>query len=176
MNRLKSFEKIMFAVLFAFFIFITIFVIINKKTDDEEKPALSVYSVQDENRFLTISSAVNIYVTHVKDSNSDALLTILDKKYVKENEVNKANVLNVLAKYDGITNVNVRRAYQVNKYDNIYIYYVKAKLETGGVLSSKTQYVRDDYYEVTINENDLTFAIAPLAMEEYERVIGDVDG
>jgi len=168
------------AIFFAIFFLVIILLLygIKKQTDSKSEVKYinnNVFALRDNNRFITITSAINTYVSSVKQKEKDNIMSILDKKYVEENDINKDNVLYKIDNYNMNYNVNIRSAYQIKSYNNIYIYYVKANLIEESLTSIMTMHIREIYYKVTINENDLTFAIAPLGEKEYLNKVGEVN-
>ncbi len=167
-------------ILLCFIVIITIVIVVNierknNKGDNKNYIDNSVIVLDDSNRYLTITSAINKYNTSIKYEETEELLLMLDKIYVKENKIDSKNVLDKIDKFESNFIVNVREVYQVRTYNNIYIYYVKAKLLETSYNSLVDRYIRDIYYKVTINENSLAFAIAPLEEKDYVGKIGEKD-
>ena len=78
-----------------------------------------------------------------------------------------------MGEYDANISSNLEEAYQISSYNNIYKYYVKVVLRLETLYDSTLQeYV---YYIVTINENELTFAMEPISEIIYSNKIGEVD-
>ena len=68
---------------------------------------------------------------------------------------------------------SLEEAYQVSSYKNVYKYYVKVALKLETLYTSTLQGYA--YYIVTIDENDLTFAIEPISDIIYLSKIGESD-
>ena len=143
--------------------------------EDENVINLNIMALKDENRFLTIKSAIESFASSVKYKNTETIMKILDKQYVEENNINSDNVFDLIDTYSTNYQVDLRRVYQIKKYNNIYVYYAKAKLIEENFDSIYTNYKKNVYYKVTINENTLAFAIAPISEEEYLSKVGDLD-
>lgn len=173
MKKIKKSELIIIIVLCAVMI-IAPFISLLKKEDlnDENSINISVLPVKNENRYMIVESSVETFVSYIKYRNVDGLISILDKKYVEKEDINSSNVLDILETYDELYVVDVREIYQIKKYDNIYIYYVKAKLAEEEYSSYSQTFIKTVYYQVTINENTLTYAVAPLDGDEYIEKVG----
>lgn len=172
----KTERKILIILCFALIFILAMSVILNlmdKPEKEENVMDLDVLALNDENRFLTITSAIESYVSNVKYEDVDNLMIILDKKYVAENSINSSNVLYLIDRYSENQIVDVREIYQIKKYNNIYIYYVKAKLVEENFDSFMQNYIKNIYFKVTINENTLAFSIAPIDTDEYVSKVGD---
>src|SRR5699024_973817 len=93
------------------------------------------------------------------------ILKILDEDYIERNNITSSNIYNFVGNYDSNIKSNLEEAYQISSYNNIYKYYVKVALKLETLYESTLQeYV---YYIVTINENELTFAIEPISEVIY---------
>ena len=176
---MQASEEKVFLLLLVIVVSTVIIVIIinsNMKLTEEIGEEVEVIALIDENRFLTIKSAIDTYVSNVKYQNVGHLLDILDTRYVRENNINKNNIFDILEKYNSNYNVDLRRVYQIKKYDNIYVYYTRAKLVEENYNSFMQEFIKDVYYKVTLNENTLAFSIAPLSSVEYKSKVGELDG
>lgn len=165
-------------ILLCLVVIVTIVIVVNierknNKVDNKNYIDNSVIMLDDSNRYLTITSALNKYNTSIKYEEKEELLLMLDKIYVKENKIDSENVLDKIDTFESNFIINVREVYQVRTYNNIYIYYVKAKLLETNYNSLVDRYIRDVYYKVTINENTIAFAIAPLEEKDYISKIGE---
>lgn len=170
-------KKIIFIWIILVVALLIVYIISSKdgKTMESENIDLSVLSLKSENRFFTIKSSLNEYVECVKYENANKIMQILDKKYIEENGINSNNVFDLLETYKTSYFVDVREIYQIKRYKNIYVYYVKSKLIEEQYDSIITIYKDKLYYRVTINENTLSYAVAPITEEEYMEKVGDYD-
>jgi len=174
MKKFKKSEVMIIAILCFVMIVAPFLSLIFQKENLGKKNSinLAVEAIKNENRYLTIESIVNTFVSNVKYGNIDAIMSTLDKKYVEKEDINSKNVLDILETYGELYQSDVREIFQIKKYDNIYIYYVKAKLVEEEFDSYNQTHIKTVYYQVTINENELTYAIAPLDGEEYIDKVG----
>ena len=173
MKKIKKSELIIIIVLCEVMIIATILSLLKKEElNTENSIDISVLPVKNENRYMIIESIVDTFVSYVKYRNVDGLMSILDKKYVEKEDINSSNVLDLLETYDELYVVDVREINQIMEYDNIYIYYIKAQLAEEEYSSYNQTFIKTVYYQVTINENKLTFAISPLDSDEYIEKVG----
>lgn len=177
MKKMKKSEIIIIIILLLVIIIAPFFPLLKKEELNEKNSIdISVMILKNENRFITIDSIVNTFVSSVKYRNAETLMSILDKKYIEEEKINNSNVLDVLETYDELYISDVREVFQIKKFNNIYVYYVKAKLVEEEFDSFYQTFIKTVYYRVTINENTLTFAIAPIDGDEYMDKVGDQYG
>ena len=177
MQNIKPIEKKILIVMAIVFVGLIIFGLTREYKHVEESLVKEeeAVAIKDENRYLSITSAINTYVNNIKAGNSENLMIILDKKYVEDINITLLNVLDILEKYNETYFVNIREIYQVMSFDDISIYYAKGRIMEEMFGTFTQEYIRDNYYKITINENTLAFAIAPLSKEEYISKVGDKD-
>lgn len=173
---MKKVEKIELSIVVIFIIiFVGSFIYMKfteNKTEDQQIDT-NVIALVDVNRFFTIDSAISKYFSYVTSKNSESILKILDEDYVSRNNITNDNIYNFVGNYDTNISSGLEEAYQISSYNNIYKYYVKVVLKLETLYDSTLQeYV---YYIVTINENELTFAIEPISETMYLNKIGEVD-
>lgn len=172
MNKTAKIELIIIILLIAIFGISFIYMKTTERKSEEEKINTEVIALADVNRFFTIDSAVSKYFSYITSKNSDSILQVLDKDYVERNNITSSNVYNFVGNYDFNIKINLEEAYQVSTYKNVYKYYVKVALKLETLYDSTLQDYA--YYIVTINENELTFAIEPISSNIYDhKVKGD---
>ena len=141
------------------FIIVLVFVISNMRgnnglfrKDEHEK---NYTFVKDYNRYYTITNIVDKYYSAINNEYKSDLVKMLNEDYVKENEITEDNVLSKL-KVDK-TNTSFHGALMCKKklHTGIISYYVSG--ETVGTNTGKS--IRDSYYEVIQDENNMTFSI-----------------
>ena len=173
MNRTTKIEIIIITLLIAIFGISFIYMKTTEKKSEEEKINTEVIALADVNRFFAIDSAVAKYFSYITSKNSESILQVLDKDYVERNNITSSNIYNFVGNYDFNIKSNLEEAYQVSSYKNVYKYYVKVALKLETLYTSTLQ--RYAYYIVTIDENDLTFAIEPISDIIYLSKIGESD-
>ena len=132
---------------------------------DNESINTDVVALADVNRFFTIDSAISKYFSYVTSKNSESILKILDEDYIERNNITSSNIYNFVGNYNSNIKSNLEEAYQISSYNNIYKYYVKVGLKLETLYDSTLQEYA--YYIVTINENELTFAVEPISETLY---------
>ena len=165
MNKTTKIEVVIIILLIAVFGISFIYAKTIEGKASDETIDTTVVALSDVNRFFTIDSAISKYFSYVTSKNSTSLLKILDEDYIKRNNITPSNIYNFVGNYDSNIRASLKEAYQVSSYDNIYKYYVKVALKLETLYESTLQeYV---YYIVTINENELTFAVEPVSETFY---------
>ena len=146
--------------------------IINSKVE-EEKIDETVSIVTDRDRFYTIDSAISKYIIALSSKNAPDVLKMLNNDYVLLNNLTEANVLTVLEAVPDNVSSSTREMYQVGEYDNIYKYYVKVRLMVEDYYSAT--FLKYTYLEITINENNITFAVTPINEVTYLNKVKEVE-
>lgn len=173
MNKTTRIEVIIICFLIIIFTVSLIYTRIFEGHVEEEKIDTTVVALADVNRFFTIDSAISKYFSYVTSNNSNFLFKVLDQDYVRRNNITSSNIYNFVGNYESNINSSLEEAYQVSSYKNVYKYYVKVALKLETLYTSTLQGY--NYYIVTIDENDLTFAIEPISDIIYLSKIGESD-
>ena len=161
MNNTEKIELSVVIVLVVVLVFSFIYVKFTENKVEEETIDTKVVALADVNRFFTIDSAISKYFSYITLKDNESLLKILDEDYIERNNITTSNISNFVGNYDANIRSSLEEAYQVSSYNNIYKYYVKVVLKEETLYDSTLHgYV---YYIVTINENELTFAIEPIS-------------
>ena len=158
MNKTTKIEVVIIILLIAIFGISFIYAKTTERRAEDETIDTTVTALSDVNRFFTIDSAISKYFSYVTSKNSESILKILDEDYIERNNITSSNIYNFVGNYEANIKTSLEEAYQFSSYNNIYKYYVKVALKL------ETLYL---YYIVTINENELTFAIEPISETIY---------
>ena len=161
MNKTTKIEVVIIILLIAVFGISLIYAKTTERRAEEETINTTVTALSDVNRFFTIDSAISKYFSYVTSKNSESILKILDEDYIERNNITSSNIYNFVGNYDANIKTSLEEAYQISSYNNIYKYYVKVALKLETLYDSTLQEYA--YYIVTINENELTFAIEPIS-------------
>lgn len=171
MNKTEKIELFIVIILVIVFVFSFIYMKTTENKSEEQRIDTRVTALEDINRFFTIDSAVSKYFSYVVLKDSESLLKILDEDYIKRNNITSSNIYDFVGNYDNTIRSELEEAYQVSSYNNVYKYYVKVVLKEETLYDSALQgYV---YYIVTINENELTYAVEPISDIVYLGKIGE---
>lgn len=113
-----------------------------------------------ENIFFTIEQCIKTYQEYVEKNNKVAIYSLLDYKYINENNIEQSNVEQFIEKYQEGTR-KIIQMYQLagTKY---YTYYVKQK-------------IGEEYAYFTVNQDDTnkSFSIVPINQKTYEQKIAE---
>jgi len=118
--------------------------------------------VNDYSRYYTITNILDKFYNAFNDKKYDMVMNMLDSNYVKANNIDVNNVSNIL-KYD--KRVSFRGNIMCKKtFDKGYTsYYV-----SGTVIGTNVEKDFDNvYYEVILNENEMTFSINILDASKF---------
>ena len=136
---------------------------------DNESINTDVVALADVNRFFTIDSAISKYFSYIILKDGESLLSILDEDYISRNNITTANIYQFVGNYNSNIKTSLEEAYRVSSYKNIYKYYTKVVLNEETLYDSTLQGY--NYYIVTINENELTYAIEPISEIIYNNKV-----
>lgn len=173
MNKTAKIEVVIIILLVVIFGASFIYMRFTENKAEEEQIDTTVVALADVNRFFTIDSAISKFFSYVTLKDSESILKILDEDYMERNNITSSNVYSFIGEYDSNVKSNLEEAYQVSSYQNIYVYYVKVALSAETLYDSVPQgYI---YYIVTINENELTFAIEPISDTIYSNKVKEAN-
>lgn len=173
MKKIEKIELVIIVILVVVFGGTLIYSRLFVNNAEENKIDNTVIALQDENRFFTIDSAISKYISYVASGDTANIIKLLDTNFVSNNNITSNNLFNYIESYDTNYVGSTREVYQVSYNDNIYKYYVKVRLLNEDFVSST--FVKYTYFEVTINENNLTFAVAPISSVMYSNKIEEAD-
>ena len=170
MKKTAKIEIVICIILVLVFGGTTIYSNIAKKEAEENKIDTTVFALNDINRYLTIDSSVSKYISYVSSKNNDYTYQVLDKNYLEDNNITTANIINKIEFYDPNYRGSAKEIYQISSYQNIYKYYVKEQISNETL--DTIEFVRYDYFCITLDESNLTFSIMPITENEYNTKIG----
>lgn len=170
MKKTAKIEIVICIILVLVFGGTTIYSNIAKKEAEENKIDTTVFALNDINRYLTIDSSVSKYISYVSSKNNDYTYQVLDKNYLEDNNITTANIFNKIEFYDPNYRGSAKEIYQISSYQNIYKYYVKEQISNETL--DTIEFVRYDYFCITLDESNLTFSIMPITENEYNTKIG----
>lgn len=157
-NNLKKIWLISIFVLLIAFSMYLVFINRDEASFDSETHA-KYEIVKNYNDFYTVNSCVFRYITYLQSSDADALLKVLDEDYIKENSINKDNVLNTLVKYDGNVTFSSKKMYEEKESSTVYKYYVYGYVEKD-VMDSFPEQI-ETYFIVRLDKKNNIFTIEP---------------
>ena len=119
--------------------------------------------VTDYSRYYTVLNILDKYYTYINNGNYEDVLKMLDKDFVNENHIDTHTITNFIKKYD------IRTTYKGSlmcskRLGNGYTsYYV-----SGNVIGvNKYKEYEDQYYEVVLNENEMTFTVKSIDSNQF---------
>lgn len=170
MKKIEKIEIVICIILVLVFGGTTIYSNLAKKEAEANRIDNTVTALNDINRYLTIDSSVSKYISYVSSKNNDYTYQVLDKNYLEDNNITTVNLFNKIVSYDLNYRGNAKEIYQVSTYQNIYKYYIKEQISNETL--DTLEFIRYDYFCVTLDENNLTFAIMPITEDDYNTKIG----
>lgn len=136
------------------------------KDNDKDKIDKSINLLEDRNRFFEVSNSVDKFIKFVSSRDNDSVYKILNEEYLKNNNITKENVLNIVPNISGNYVFGATSMYEQQLDKTTYKYYVKGYYyqETIDGNSSKTDY----YVIVYFYTKSMTFSIEPYNGEMFE--------
>ena len=153
-------------ILIVIFSIISIILIIFQIFNNDKKQS-NIEIVKSSSKFYTVSNCIDRYLKYLFNEDVDNILLLLDKNYIKENNISKDNLFSKIDKFDGINSFVGKKMYQEVIKDNITKYYVKGYL-LKDVLDNSDVMV--DYYIIVILDNkNSTYSIIPYDGEIFSK-------
>ena len=115
--------------------------------------------VKDPSEFYIASGCVSQYYSFLQANDTNSLMTILDKEYIKNNDINESNVYEKLSGDSNLYTFNPLEAYKQKISENIIRYYIYGNKQIETIDDSKT--IDVDKYVVTIYKTNSTYTIMP---------------
>ena len=123
MKEIKKSDYILIGVLSLLVVLLIImFNIKNSNNNIKEESDIKV--VNNLSTFFTVEATANKYIKELYNQNIDNLLILLDDNYIKDNVIDKNNVLNKLDKLEGTYNYKLKKIYEQDygDYTKYYLY------------------------------------------------------
>lgn len=169
MNKTERIELIIAVTLIIIFGATLIYARSINREVEEEIIDNTVSPVKDVNRYFTIDSAISKYVSYVASEDTSSIIKTLNNEYINNNKITEDNLFDYIKTYGPNYRSNTREIYQISSYNNIYKYYAKVRI-SDELMDSNT-IIGFDYFEITIDEESLTFAIEPISEIVYQNKI-----
>ena len=115
--------------------------------------------VTDRTRYYTVANSIEKYYSYTNSKDSTKLYSVLDEKYRQEKGYTSASSIKWTQEVDAPKlTYNARLMCQKKLDSGIYSFYVSG-FES---YSNKEGRLDNAYYEVILNDNELTFSIKPI--------------
>ena len=137
----------------------------NSKSGEEKLTGENSNMLIDRNRYYTVRGALTKYYSFLNMADYKSALIILDKDYQNEMELTEDNLKEKLDLSD------VQLAYQTyrmclkNVKKGQYTYLVEGK----EISANKGTFIKDNYYEITLDGTKSIFSLFPVTKEDFER-------
>lgn len=173
MNKTERLEVIIIIILIA--VFGTTLIIARSIDNNVEEEVIdnTVSPLKEVNRYFTIDSAISKYTSYVANSDTSSIIKTLSSDYIDANGITLDNVFDYITSYGSNYTSSTREIYQISSHNNVYKYYAKVRISSEDMDTSNV--VGYEYFEVTIDEENLTFAIEPISEVIYQDKIGEVE-
>lgn len=138
---------------------VIIVLLINLFKSDDKKIDTSINLLNDRNRFFEVSNSVDKFIKYVSAQDEDSISKIINKEYMKDNNIQESNILSIVPNINGNYVFNATRIYEQQLSENVYKYYVKGYYYQETIDGSGQ---KNDYYTIVyFYTNSMTFSIEP---------------
>lgn len=140
--------------------------ILNRKSNFDKLDVVNEYNV-----FFTNVNYVNNYLNYIASDNNEAVYSLLDNKYIENNNITVDNVL------DNIDDYSFGVSLKANNMDfvqvgNNFVYYINGKIYENTY--NGKELVDDNFSMIVINDYDnLSYSLYPVD-KNYKSVINNV--
>lgn len=131
--------------------FVTSYVVKEVKYGDKKDKNYSI--VKDYNRYYTVTGAINKYYSYLNTKSTDDLFLIINNTYLADNEITRENLLDKIKTYDTLVSYQGSLMCKKQLHTGVVSYYVSGDV----VSSSKGTKIDKVFYDVTMDENNMTF-------------------
>ena len=122
--------------------------------------------VSDNVTFFFVESMLDNYFKKVAINNGEAIYSLLDSTYIKQNNITKENILKQIPDIIKNTdNIRIRKIYGQTNLENEE-YYVHCILEQNGV-------GEENYFVIYNDRKNVTYSIAHITREDFVKEVTD---
>lgn len=167
---MKKYKDYIIIIIILSLIFISILVLtsFNKEDNSIDTKKVTYKLENDYNNFFTVNGCITKYVEYLSKKDTTKLLQVLDKEYVKNNNINIDNIYSILPNLEeGMYSFTSKMMYK-DDGDTIVNYYVYGYLNKeimDSVLNKE-----DNYYMVKLDKNNMVYSIKPITISEFNEV------
>jgi hypothetical protein len=151
---------------FGLFLIILVVLFANYKIKEKKNKELiddHYIVVSDYNRYYTVSNILDKYYTSLYNGRFDRTLKMLDSEYISKNEITEDNLKTKLGMQDVRVTFKGGKMCSRRFENGITSYYVVGD----EVAVNKYKVFNTKYYEVVLNEKELTFTIKEIDSDIY---------
>lgn len=120
-------------------------------------PTYALAEVKNVANMMTINNCIDIYINYICKGDSTALYEISIDNYVKNNNINKENILEESVKVNNQCKYKTDKAYE---YDNGL--YLKTYLLFGKIIDTQNKTILKANFALNIDTRNRTMEVAPL--------------
>lgn len=165
MNKDEKNQKILAIVLVIIVCILGIYKLFFDKSKKETIDTETISVVKNNDRFYTVTSCVNKYLTYLSSGDKDNLYLLLNENYKNENNITKENISNFININIGNISFNPYKMFEQRLSKNVYKYYIKGYIrkDTFSGVGPKEEF----YIIIIMNQSNLTFSVMPYDGEMF---------
>jgi len=143
---------------------------INKARKEYQQTVDQNYNkVRDYSRYYTIINILDKYYNTINSNNDTETLKLLSNKYKIDNGINKDNINDKIKHYEKMVTYKGKLMCSKRLGKGFTSYYV-----SGDVIGSNDlKTYGSEYYDIILNENEMTFSVSVIEASEFGGVCHD---
>ena len=168
MQKRKDFSILILLCIILLCILALLYLYNDNKNSNIKNEKNNYYLLDDYSRFFTVNSCVYKYFSYLSNRNTVNLLSILDKNYISENDINHENIYDKTLDLNTYYSFTSKKMYYRKLDDGFIEYYVYGYSEPESInLDNNRDYY---YFKVVFDEINSTFTIAPINSDLFKEV------
>lgn len=168
-RKVLSIWALIAVIIFALVILLAVTLKREKEDAIDEITAASSNKIIDRNRYYTVRGAITKYYSYLNMKDVSAILKILNKDYVEDNDLTKDNVFDELLDTDKQLSYTTGIMCLKSIDKGVYTYVTEGSeigINTGAVIGDK-------YYQITLDGNTSLFNLFPIDEDIYKEVCNE---
>lgn len=152
-----------------------------------------ISKLKDKSIIYTISGCINKYLAFISTKNANALLELLDEKYIEKNNITNENVVDKLGNLEKHQKMELKEIYYEYESEIVVAYYVKASIRDDNTnniennemvefydpdLEEKEKTIpnkKEIYLKIRLDYQTMGYKVYPLEKQMYSKIIENVE-
>ena len=160
---MKKNKIVSIVIVISLILLLFILLLIERKNYQEKQGQKSRLSlVTDASIFFTVDECANRYISYISDNNSKNLMSIINKDYARDYNLNINNIISKIDTYnfkDNIITFKTKKMYQEVISDSVTKYYLQGIIYKDKI--DDAQKIANYYLIITIDGDTLIFDVTP---------------
>lgn len=140
--------------------------LVNKSETKQKNSEINIVVNYDD--FYTVDSCINRTLNYINSSDKKSLMSVLDKNYLKNNNLDSSNVLDSFSNIPTISKFSSKKMYY-QRNGNITKFYIYGILKEDGINVNSVTGL-DYYFIVNLDIKNELFSIEPIDKTKWDGV------